>query len=51
MGNTVSGLHQIWPDDLTSTGAALVSLAVLAAFAALTPDRPPSLYPEHAQVN
>jgi ABC-2 type transport system permease protein len=35
MGDAASGLHQIWPDDLPSTGAALLSLAVLAAFAAL----------------
>ena len=36
MGDTASGLRQIWPGGLTPTGAALLSLAVLAAFAALT---------------
>jgi ABC-2 type transport system permease protein len=36
MGDTASGLHQIWPADVSPTGAALLSLAVVAAFAALT---------------
>jgi hypothetical protein len=36
MGDAASGLHQIWPADLSPTSAALLSLAVLAAFAALT---------------
>ncbi len=36
MGDTASGLHQIWPDNVSSAGAALLSLAVVAAFAALT---------------
>lgn len=36
MGDTAAGLHQIWPDNLTSTAAAMLSLAVVAAFAALT---------------
>jgi ABC-2 type transport system permease protein len=36
MGDTASGLHQIWPASVPSTGAALLSLVVLAAFAALT---------------
>ena len=36
MGDTAAGLHQIWPHDLSLTGAALLSLAVVAAFAALT---------------
>jgi hypothetical protein len=36
MGDTASGLHQIWPDGLPSADAALLSLLVLAAFAGLT---------------
>jgi ABC-type polysaccharide/polyol phosphate export permease len=36
MGDTAAGLHQIWPDELSPTSAALLSLAVVAAFAALT---------------
>lgn len=36
MGDTASGLHQIWPGNISPTGAALLSLAVVAAFAALT---------------
>ena len=36
MGDTAAGLHQIWPHDLSLTGAVLLSLAVVAAFAALT---------------
>jgi ABC-2 type transport system permease protein len=36
MGDTASGLHQIWPDNLPPADAALLSLLVLAAFAALT---------------
>ena len=36
MGDTASGLHQIWPDNVPSADAALLSLAAVAAFAALT---------------
>ncbi|HLK01339.1 MAG TPA: ABC transporter permease [Streptosporangiaceae bacterium] len=36
MGDTAASLHQIWPDTLSPASAALLSLAVLAAFAALT---------------
>ncbi len=36
MGDTAAGLHQIWPDELSLTSAALLSLAVVAAFTALT---------------
>ncbi len=36
MGDAAAGLHQIWPDDLSPTGAALLSLAIVATFAALT---------------
>jgi hypothetical protein len=36
MGDAAAGLHQIWPADLSMTGAALLSLAVLVAFAGLT---------------
>jgi ABC-2 type transport system permease protein len=36
MGDAASGLHQIWPDNVSPTSAALLSLAVLVAFAALT---------------
>jgi ABC-2 type transport system permease protein len=36
MGDTASGLRQIWPDGLSPTSAALLSLTVVAAFAALT---------------
>jgi hypothetical protein len=36
MGDTAAGLHQIWPADLSPTGAVVLSLGVVAAFAALT---------------
>jgi hypothetical protein len=36
MGDTAAGLDQIWPDELSPTSAALLSLAAVAAFAALT---------------
>ncbi|HEY3903892.1 MAG TPA: ABC transporter permease [Streptosporangiaceae bacterium] len=36
MGDAASGLHQIWPPGLSPAIAALLSLAVVAAFAAIT---------------
>ena len=36
MGDAAAGLHQIWPGGLSPTAAALLSLAVVAAFAAIT---------------
>jgi ABC-2 type transport system permease protein len=36
MGDAAAGLDQIWPDGLSPTSAALLSLAAVAAFAVLT---------------
>jgi ABC-2 type transport system permease protein len=36
MGDAASGLQQIWPDGLSPAAAALLSLAAVAAFAAIT---------------
>jgi hypothetical protein len=36
MGDTAADLHQIWPAGLPVTDGALLSMVVVAAFAALT---------------